>query len=193
MLRFHRDPSPGLSLPLRASVTCIGPTRTFQNQWVKLTPISAHSHFTEGETEAVASQSTPFLHLSGNTSSLPAWPQPPPVGAGGPPCTFQGVRSTRRAWPSGSGGDAWASPAATIFLAAVTSPAASPRAGGSQRPAPAPKPSVGPGWGGPLVSHWAPCSRGGGPGSRGQLRGEDGGFHGRPQQEGRRKGKKRSF
>lgn len=76
-----QDPSPVLSLSLWASVTCLGPTRTFQNQqmvgeppfgfwsphlfWVKLDPASAHPCITEGETEAEAvdSQNLLSLHL----------------------------------------------------------------------------------------------------------------------------------
>lgn len=127
MLRSHRDPSPGLSLlysgPPSPALDQLEPSRisggeelllglwSTQIFWVKLTPISAHSHFTEGQTEAVASQA----YLS-YTSSLPAWPRPPPVGAGGPPCSLQGMKSsTRQGWPSGWGGgrDACASPAAT--------------------------------------------------------------------------------
>lgn len=149
LLRSHRDPSPGLSLPLWASITCIGLTRTFQNQWrggAPTWPLEQPDFLGEANPHLsplpLYRRGSRGCGLSGNTSSLPAWPQPPPVGAGGPPCTLQGVRSGPRwVWPSGwgGGGDAWASPAARVCLAAAASPAASPRAGGSQRPSSCPQ------------------------------------------------------
>lgn len=112
LLRSHRDPSPGLSLPLWASITCIGLTRTFQNQWrggAPTWPLEQPDFLGEANPHLsplpLYRRGSRGCGLSGNTSSLPDWPQPPPVGAGGPPCTLQGVRSGPRwVWPSGWGG-----------------------------------------------------------------------------------------
>lgn len=76
--------SPDSSLLLWASVTCTGPTRTFQNQWKGGALVRAVEHpaflgvarllpqptlySAEGETEAVDLQSTLSLHLSANPS-----------------------------------------------------------------------------------------------------------------------------
>lgn len=82
--QIHRDPSLVLSLLLGASGTCIGPTRTFQNQWrggalglwstqlfwVKLNPASASPTLQKGKQRPWI-RKTLFLHSSGN-----------------PPCSF---------------------------------------------------------------------------------------------------------
>lgn len=88
LLQAHQSPqilqgsAPGLSLPLWASVTCCGSTRTFQNWWKggALTWPLEHPaflgealllsqptlHFAEGETKAVDLQNTLSLYLSAN-------------------------------------------------------------------------------------------------------------------------------
>lgn len=107
-----RDLSPGLSLPLWASITCLGPSRTFQSQWsTQLFGGEArpHPHFTEGEIEEVDSRNALSLHLP-DPSSLSAWPLSPSWGRRtsrdprGRRRRLEGGRiGTRQARPSGFG------------------------------------------------------------------------------------------
>lgn len=160
-----RDLSPGLSLPLWASITCLGPSRTFQSQWsTQLFGGEArpHPHFTEGEIEEVDSRNALSLHLP-DTSSLSAWPLSPSWGRRtsrdprGKRRRLEGGRiGTRQARPSGFGWGSWGPPGTAIFPAAVTSPASIPQSG--KEPVPQLLPQTqhpGPGWGGPLGSHVA--------------------------------------
>lgn len=117
--QIHRDPSPVLSLLLGASVTCIGPTRTFQNQWrggalglwsthllwVKLNPASASPTLQKGKQRPWI-RTTLFLHSLGALLLLHSRPglSLSIVGAGGPPCTPQGREKRHKAaWPVGFG------------------------------------------------------------------------------------------
>lgn len=157
-----QDPSPGQALALWASITCRGPTRTFQSQqtrvgqgewaplfcpwctqlfWMEPDPASAHPCFTEGETEAVDSQSRLSLTPPGNL----------PVFSCSAACW--GSRASRD--PQGTAGVAWCPsrkaeaqagvgfglrerkpglPSRAIFPASVTSPASVTQSG--KEPAP---------------------------------------------------------
>lgn len=165
-----------------------GPWRA-QLFWVEPVPASAHPCFTERETEAVDSQNRLSLPLPGDPPCLSMLcsllgqsgsRDPKGTQGGGKPGTRRGRERHRRAWASDLG-------SGSLGPLVVPSPQppspplpVSPKAGRSRCPSSCPRSPEAPG-----VGHAAAVLEGGGPGHRSRPR-EDGGFRGRPPEEGRK-------
>ena len=150
-------------------------------------PASAHPCFTEGDIEAVGSQSRLSLPRLETLPSLRALLL---AGAVGPPGTHRGLRGNlgahrgrqrhRQAWASDLGSGSLGPPVVPSSQPPSPPLPVSPKAGRSQRPSSCPRSPEAP-W---LATQLAMLV-GGGPGCKGQPR-EDGGFCGRPREEGRK-------